>query len=295
MRDGSSWRTAHSRSGLSRDRFAFGFTLIELLTVIAIIAILASLLLPTLTRAKGMARSAKCKSNLRQLGIALRLYVDDEGVYPDGGDLPPSTRGPALIADPPYMEWPAEFQRYLPVRKTPVRFTPPPTRFRYWGIFHCPGEPTTPHGNFVNSFSSYGYNAQGASVGTRGFNATRLGLGPGYPVDIYGSFHPLVRDQDVAVPSDMIAIGDGFEPYDRGKTKESSWLSRWTTWAHFGGEPGDQAYRRHEGNLNLLFCDGHVEAHPVKKIFYDQSDVWLSRFNRDHLPHSDATRKYTPQ
>ena len=54
-----------------------GFTLAELLVVIAIIAVLAAILLPAVSRTKESARTAQCLNQMRQLGLAVRLYVDD--------------------------------------------------------------------------------------------------------------------------------------------------------------------------------------------------------------------------
>src|SRR5579863_3075786 len=71
------------------------FTLIELLVVIGIIGILASLLMPSFSRAKGKANDVKCISNLRQIGIALSIYADE-----NQGRLPYAERRPTIPINP---------------------------------------------------------------------------------------------------------------------------------------------------------------------------------------------------
>jgi len=87
----SSWR-----AGLSRVQ---GFTLIELLVVIAIIAILAALLLPALAKSKQKALVARCASQLRQVCVAMQLYLPDNNDILFWGD----PRSPTISIDG--MDW----------------------------------------------------------------------------------------------------------------------------------------------------------------------------------------------
>jgi prepilin-type N-terminal cleavage/methylation domain-containing protein/prepilin-type processing-associated H-X9-DG protein len=86
------WSFSHR----TRLRHLQAFTLIELLVVIAIIAILAALLLPALSRAKEQGNRARCKSNIHQLLLAMRMYADDNR------DRLPDARFPALNNTPFY-------------------------------------------------------------------------------------------------------------------------------------------------------------------------------------------------
>jgi prepilin-type N-terminal cleavage/methylation domain-containing protein len=90
------------------------FTLIEVMVVIAIVGVLAALLLPALGRAKESGRKVTCASNLRQLDLAVLLYVDDHD-----GFLPPRT----LI-----QQWPVQLLEYfhdLNLMRCPTESPPP--------------------------------------------------------------------------------------------------------------------------------------------------------------------------
>ena len=86
------------------DRLHRGFTLIEMLVVIAIIVVLVALLLPAVQASREAARTAQCLSNLKQLGLAITMFRDQSGAYPQyRAEYPPITNKYGVVR--PRWQW----------------------------------------------------------------------------------------------------------------------------------------------------------------------------------------------
>jgi prepilin-type N-terminal cleavage/methylation domain-containing protein/prepilin-type processing-associated H-X9-DG protein len=248
------------------------FTLIELLTVIAVIGILAALLLAATTRGIGVAKRIRCANNVRQIGIAMQMFVADKHAYP------------LVAVDYPdhYTGWENTLSQTeldgLPTHATKPTYYPPP------GIWHCPAASMPP---IFPWYPDYGYNGYGMSAQS-GTNS--LGLGGHHIWNGYKNQPtPSVNDSEVAVPSEMIAIGDGFK--GGNGVIQDGWYYLWRTYELYAGPEyvgsTKRAYSRHQGQANILYGDGHLESPKLKFLFDDTSDGALIRWNRDHKPHRE--------
>jgi prepilin-type N-terminal cleavage/methylation domain-containing protein len=160
------------------DTEAKAFTLIELLVVIAIIGILASMLLPTLSRSKETAKRISCTSNQHQLGVALMMYAgDNSGTYPPRSDI---VRWPTLCQ--------SDYQNPA-ILLCPSETGPKPATYGSNPAF--PAD-RVPRSYFINGFNDAFYDIYGPN-----WQATTTSTNP-----------PFLKENAISRPADTVIFSE---------------------------------------------------------------------------------------
>jgi len=210
------------------------FTLIELLVVIAIIAILAAILFPVFAQARDAARKTACTSNMRQIGTALNMYLQDydENFHKGAGMNVPAMNGfgPNTSIDG-WDNWPWFYGPYV----------------KNVGVFDCPTSPDTTTeltaANWGND-GNYGYNYSGLTrdQGTPARTLAEIQE----PADVFVVFD--AGDTQVrAGTNDWPGL---LEELDLNLNCDANQISNYSK----------ECALRHAGRVNVAFADGHVKT-----------------------------------
>ena len=224
------------------------FTLVEMLVVIAIIAILASLLLPALAVSKKKGQQTKCLSNLHQLGLSMMMYIDDnQGAFAGIASVHLGFNA----AD--WIYWRTNTAIYPPIEKSPIVAD---TGSASAALFRCPLDQIsgarftapTADGPYLYSYSLTGYGTGGYA----GFTNTTANLGMSTIFTARSKF--IFKQTAVNNPTLKIMFAEEpGGPWDSPTGGVGINDGRWM--------PGqDPLTNRHQGNANVTFADGHAEA-----------------------------------
>ena len=282
--------------------------MIELLVVIAVIAILAGLLLPALSRSKSQARRISCVNNERQIGIAWSLYtVDHDDFHPpyykaDRNNPPWPEVSPSLPYVPYNVAWYHTIcDQYM--GRTTNSWQCPENRNILKAIEEHEEEKIQPprilrmirnEWNFSYGLNAFG--SQGLPVGKiYGMAAPGGVIGPNpSPWNNWtGLVMKSIRASRVVAPSKMIAVADHAPWHRHGPSghieRHKDEIERPISF----GTPGPLDWDnllwhfprfRHNGRANVLFADGHVDAETEKELL-DFSGDRAKRWNYDNQLH----------
>ena len=241
---------------IAGERFPSGkirraFTLIELLVVIAIIAILAALLLPVLSAAKRKAAQAVCNNNQKQLGLGVKMYVDD-----NANAFPGIASRMYGYHSEDWIYWRTNAALYPPFEKSPILVVVPGLQKP---SLRCPLDNND--NDRINNFTySDGYGPYFFSYSMTGYGLDENGnnVGLSTVVDSSGG-SPVVypfKEGAVMNPSSKIMLAEEPGTLGRHDSPDQNSLIQDGRWV----PNQDPLTIRHGGKADVAFADGHVEA-----------------------------------